>query len=189
MCGNRPAHRLTTGLPPLALRNRSTRESQALSRLFQVDVDCLREGRSELRPTLTLEPCTYAGTLVVGRITSAVGRSVGHIGRASGGIPAPASITAHQPPVDPAGHDTERDGCGCSPEGFPNIGALHSRLYWCQSITLSSLIGLPPVYGYPSRGLKYVLCAVVTESYHPHNTGGNRLLREGLCLKDAAGSG
>lgn len=142
--------------------------------LDSFDGDCLREGRSELRPTLTLEPCTYAGTLVVGRITSAVGRSVGHIGRAAGGVPAPASITAHQPPVDPAGHDTERDGCGCSPEGFPNIGALHSRLYWCQSITLSSLIGLPPFYGYPSRGLKYVLCAVVTESYHPHNTGGNR---------------
>ena len=43
---------------------------------------------------------------MVGRITSAVGRSVGHIGRASGGVPAPAGITAHQPPVDPAGHDS-----------------------------------------------------------------------------------
>ncbi len=49
------------------------------------------------------------------------------------------------------------------------------------TVTLS-LIGLPSFYGYPSRGLKYVLCAVVTESYHPHNTGGNRLLR-GIVLE------
>ena len=34
---------------------------------------------------------------------------------------------------------------------------------------------VPPVAGY------YVLCAVVTWSYHPHNTGGNRDSRE-FCL-------
>lgn len=79
------------------------------------------------------------------------------------------------PPVDPADHDTEGDGFGCSAEGYyPTSLFCTPRSYRCLSVTLSSLIGLLSFYGYPSRELKYVLCAVVTESYHPHNTGGNK---------------
>ena len=44
--------------------------------LDSFDGDCLREGKRELRPTLTLEPCTYAGTPVVSHVMPSVGRSV-----------------------------------------------------------------------------------------------------------------
>lgn len=78
-----------------------------------------REEGRELRPTLTLELVVYDKTLVVGlRCRRSVGRSVSRFGGASVDIPAPADITAHQPPVDPASHDSERDGFGCSQEGY-----------------------------------------------------------------------
>ncbi len=67
-----------------------------------------REEGRELRPTLTLELVVYDKTLVVGLrcCRRSVGRSVSRFGGASVDIPAPADITAHQPPVDPASHDT-----------------------------------------------------------------------------------
>ena len=77
----------------------------SLSQSQSASDGCLREGVRELSAN------THPRALHVCRDSSgypcdAVGRSVGHIGRASGGVPAPASITAHQPPVDPAGHDS-----------------------------------------------------------------------------------
>ena len=103
-----------------------------------------REEGRELRPTLTLELVVYDKTLVVGLrcCRRSVGRSVSRFGGASVDIPAPADITAHQPPVDPASHDTEGDGFGCSQEGYyPASARCTPRSYRCLSVTLSSLIG------------------------------------------------
>lgn len=141
-----------------------------------------RKGGS-LRPTLTLEPCTNAWTLVIGlRCRRSVGRSVA-LGVASSNVSATVSITTHQSPVDPADHDTEGDGFGCSAEGYyPTSLFCTPRSYRCLSVTLSSLIGLPPFYGYPSRGLNHH-CALSSLSPATHTMGGNRLLRRGNVLE------
>ena len=121
--------------------------------LDSFDGDCLREGRSELRPTLTLEPCTYAGTLVVGRITSAVGRSVGHIGRGSGLCPPPVNVTAIAPPVVPVNHDREGMASALHRRVAPTSMPCTPVVSWCLSCSFcSSLIEcqlstVPPVAG------------------------------------------
>jgi hypothetical protein len=65
------------------------------------------------------------------------------LGDASVDIPASAGITAHQPPVDPASHDTtEQDGFGGSPEGYyPTSARCTLVVSQCLSFVLSSLIG------------------------------------------------
>ena len=100
-------------------------------------------GREGERPTLTLEPCTNAWTLVVGLLAicrQSVSRS---LGVASSNVSATVSITTHQSPVDPADHDTtEQDGFGGSPEGYyPTSARCTLVVSQCLSFVLSSLIG------------------------------------------------
>lgn len=124
-----------------------------------------REEGRELRPTLTLELVVYDKTLVVGlRCRRSVGRSVSRFGGASVDIPAPAGITAHQPPVDPASHDTtEQDGFGGSPEGYyPTSARCTLVVSQCLSFVLSSLIGRSLSTDTPVESFFALLCAVVT---------------------------
>lgn len=143
----------------------------------------LERGGKELRPTLTLEPCTNAWTLVVGLRCRR--SSVSRFGGASVDIPAPAGITAHQPPVDPASHDMEGDGFGCSQEGYYPTSARCTPsfigAYPCHVVVTH---GALPSYRYPSRELVAHQRAVVTESYHPRGVA-VRGFEGGLCLKPA----
>lgn len=141
----------------------------------------LEGGGRELRPTLTLEPCTNAWTLVVGLRCrrSSVSRSRRWLRVLS----ATCQHYGQTPPVDPADHDTE--GVALAVRRRVTTQRLRVALRALSvpvPVTLSSLIGLLSFYRYPSRELKYVLCAVVTESCHPHNTGGTGFLR-GIVLE------
>ena len=64
----------------------------------------LEERVRRFRLTLTLEPCTYAGTPVVSHVMPSVGRSVTSAEHQAVSLLLPA--LRHQPPVDPAGHDS-----------------------------------------------------------------------------------
>lgn len=123
-----------------------------------------REEGRELRPTLTLELVVYDKTLVVGlRCRRSVGRSVSRFGGASVDIPAPADITAHQPPVDPASHDHRTRRLRRLTGGLlPNIGALHSGCFPVPIFRVVVTHWALPFYRYPSRELVAHQRAVVT---------------------------
>ncbi len=142
---------------------------------------CWREEGGSLRPTLTLEPCTNAWTLVVSLRCrrSSVSRSRRWLRVLS----ATCQHYGQTPPVDPADHN-ERGGWLRLFGGglLPNIAVLHSEILSVPVPVTLSLIGLPPFYGYPSRGLNHH-CALSSLSPTTHTMGSNRLLRGGLCLK------
>lgn len=145
-----------------------------------------REEGRELRLTLTLEPCTNAWTLVVGLrcCRRSVSRSVSRFGGASVDIPAPADITAHQPPVDPASHDHRTRRLRRLTGGLlPNIGALHSGCFPVPIFRVVVTHRALPFYRYPSREL---FAHLETRCRHlvlpPARCGGNRLLR-GIVLE------
>ena len=94
------------------------------------------------------------------------------------------------PPVDPADHDTEGDGFGCSAEGYyPTSLFCTPRSYRCLSVTLSSLIGLLSFYRYPSRELFRLAVRCRHLVLPPTQHGRQQGLRRGLCLKDCPASG
>lgn len=98
-------------------------------------------------------------------------------------LPAFCQHYGQTPPVDPADHNERGDGFGCSAEGYyPTSLFCTPRSYRCLSLSLS-LIGLPPFYGYPSRGLnQHCALSSLSPTTHTMGMGGNRLLR-GIVLE------
>lgn len=133
-----------------------------------------------MRPTLTLEPCCKAWTLVVSLRCRR--SSVSRFGVASSNVSATVSITTHQSPVDPADHDMFKDGFGCSAEGYypASLFCTLSFISACLShiVTHWAL----SFYRYPSRELFRLAVRCRHLVLPPTQHGRYRLLR-GIVLE------